>query len=65
MMEDNKKKSAKKMGFLDFDMACSCGSGEIAGACCKSSELCPCGSGEMAGACCYSMREDEDEEESM
>ena len=50
-----------EMGFADFDMPCSCGSGEIAGACCKSGELCPCGSGNRAGECCYAS-ESEDEE---
>jgi hypothetical protein len=60
-MNNKKKKSIKKVTAPNFDMICSCGSGDLAGACCKSSELCPCGSGERAGECCYAP-ESEDEE---
>ena len=60
-MEKKKKKILPKVSSPDFDMACSCGSAEIAGVCCKSNQLCPCGSGERAGECCYASNSDEEE----
>lgn len=57
-----KKKTTHKTTAADLDSACSCGSGEVAGACCKSGEPCPCGSGLRAGECCYAPTNGEDEE---
>ena len=31
---------------------CPCGSGKMAGACCRGNEDCPCGSGKMVKDCC-------------
>lgn len=60
-MEDKVKKLPKERNTAEFDVICACGSGEIAGACCKSNELCPCGSGDKAGECCYAPEIDEEE----
>jgi hypothetical protein len=62
LMENKKQPSTRKVSAADFDAVCSCGSGEIAGACCKSGEMCPCGSGLRAGECCYAPVNGEDEE---
>lgn len=60
-MQKKKSKSVRKAGFPDFDAVCSCGSGEIAGACCKSNNPCPCGSGDKAGECHYAPENDDEE----
>ncbi len=31
---------------------CTCGSGKMAGNCCKAGETCPCGSGKTVSTCC-------------
>lgn len=35
-----------------LDKACTCGSGKIAGHCCRKDEDCPCGSGDKVSDCC-------------
>ncbi len=35
-----------------LDQACTCGSGKLAGNCCRQSETCPCGSGVAVNTCC-------------
>ncbi len=35
-----------------LDKPCVCGSGKVAGACCRKDEPCPCESGKKAIECC-------------
>jgi len=35
------------------DKACTCGSGKVAGECCKKDEQCACGSGMKCSECCF------------
>ena len=60
---DNNHYSDPQTGSTVFDLPCACGSGEPAGACCKSNEPCPCGSGKKAGECCYASEMDDDDEQ--
>ncbi len=36
----------------DLDKPCKCGSGKLAGNCCRKDEQCPCGSGQVVSKCC-------------
>ncbi len=35
-----------------LDKECACGSGKLAGCCCRKDEACPCGSGLKVCECC-------------
>jgi len=35
-----------------LDQKCACGSGKLAGTCCRKDEACPCGSGKKVSECC-------------
>jgi len=40
------------MDMKGLDKPCTCGSGKLAGECCKKDEKCPCGSGKKVSDCC-------------
>ncbi len=43
-----------------LDKPCTCGSGKLAGNCCRKDELCPCGSGLKVSVCCVKEKAEED-----
>jgi hypothetical protein len=42
-----------QLDLKDLNKPCDCGSGKLAGYCCKKNEICPCGSEKKAGDCCF------------
>jgi uncharacterized protein YchJ len=45
-----------------LDQPCECGSGKLAGNCCRKDEPCPCGSGEKVSKCCMKDTQEADAE---
>ena len=41
------------MDMKGLDKPCGCGSGKVAGKCCRKGETCPCGSAKPASECCF------------